>query len=130
MILSLGRWNGPGSFRWLLTGEQTISGSPSLVLVYRVRSAPAANRNRTRAVLDVVLTECFSGVCRTLSTGSASLRSTQRSSVQQVVPMTPVDTVVAAGHELRLSLALAPRPGAHRVLVACGGTSPSRLVLG
>jgi hypothetical protein len=110
---------------------RSVQGRPSLVLFHQLQ--PRRGGGLPRASVLVTLQDCSgsSGIptCRTLaSTTSVLVRKRGGWSTQRVT-LPEVRTTVAAGHTLRLVLALRAHRNVTAVLVGYGGTTPSRLLL-
>ena len=116
------------SFDVAAAAPATLTGAPTVVLFHSMRTRHG--HGQPRAVVRVVLADCLGGSCRTLSTGSAVLARPRTGYAEQSVTLTALDTVLAAGHELRVSLVLMSRVNVSGLVVGIGGTTPSRLVLG
>jgi hypothetical protein len=107
--------------------DTRITGTPRMVLFHQL--VPRHGKGLPKAWVHVDLLDC-SATCRTLSTGAAVLERTHDGWVRQVIPLSAVDTVVRAGHELRVSVVLVSRQNLTSLLVGFGGTVPSGLRLG
>jgi HD-GYP domain-containing protein (c-di-GMP phosphodiesterase class II) len=120
-----GGW--PVGFSVHVDPELQLSGTPRLVVVDRL--ATRHGNGLPKAVLQVSLLDCGSS-CRTLSTGSASLDRSHDDWVRQTIPMSAVDAVVPAGHDLRVTLSLVSHDNVTGLVVGFGAGAPSRLLLG
>ena len=104
-----------------------LTGSPRMVLFQQL--VPRHGNGLPRATVHVDLLDCAPS-CRLLSTGSADLARTHDGWVRQVIPMSPVDAVVLAGDDLRVSVVLVSHQNLAGLLVGFGGSTPSGLLLG
>jgi len=118
----------PVPFSHTLSEGMTLTGVPRMVLFDDLRTRHG--RGLPSATVRVTLADCFEGSCRTLSTGSASVVRRRSGYGEQSVSMSPVDVVVASGHDLRVTLALVSHDNATGMVVALGGRTSSRLLLG
>jgi hypothetical protein len=119
---------GAVAFGVALEADATLTGTPRVVLFHALRARHG--EGSPRAAVRVVLSDCGGGSCRTLSTGSAVLKRTKNGYAEQSVRMRALDTSVPAGHVLRVSLSLVSHENVSDLVVAYGGTTTSRLVLG
>jgi hypothetical protein len=116
------------SFAVALAAPATLRVTPTMVLFHSMRTRHG--QGQPRASVRIVLADCLGGTCHTLSTGSAVLARPKAGYAEQSITLSALDTVLAAGHELRVSLALVSRDNVTGLLVGIGGTTSSRLVLG
>lgn len=102
-----------------------LRGTPLVTLTADLQTWHGRGNPRSRVT--VALQDC-GAACRTLTSGSAQVP--QRQGVQHIaVRLRPVDTLVAAGHVLRVVLTVTGTTGVRDLLVLYGGRSPSALRL-
>ena len=111
----------------------TVSGSPRLFLAAYVdgregNADPANGHGRLLATL----WDCSTATtCVSLTTGHVEVQNQQGTGPQlEAADLSPVDSVLAAGHTLRLTVELERQGNATSVVVLIGGDSASRLELG
>jgi hypothetical protein len=93
------------------------------------RLLPRHGGGLPKATVRVAQLDCRLG-CRTLSTGAAVLSRSHDGWVRQVLPLSALDELVRAGHDLRLSFVLVSRQNVSGLRLGFGSGAPSGLVLG
>ncbi|HUR15279.1 MAG TPA: HD-GYP domain-containing protein [Mycobacteriales bacterium] len=125
--VSLRPGTAPAGFGIALGGPLVLDGVPHVVLVHRLVARHGAGH--PRAALTVVLQDCDGDACRTLARATTVLDRAHAYLAQRLA-LGRVRTVLPAGHELRLAVSVSARDNVDRVLLAYGGSQPSRLDLG
>ena len=120
---------GAGAVGFAVRLDAPLALDGALHVVLRDRLVARHGAGHPRAALTVVLQDCDAAGCRTLARATSELDRAHGYLVQQLA-LSRVTTVVPQGHVLRLALSLGARENVDRVLVACGGSRPSRLDLG
>jgi hypothetical protein len=120
--------SGTSAFERGVAAEAPLAGTARVLLFHDVQTR--RGNGRPSASVRVSLSACTAGSCRTLATTTAALARTRNGYAEQSVSLGRVAAVVPAGAVLRLTVTLISHDNVTRLLVACGGTSASRLLLG
>ena len=116
------------TFEVAVPGATAVSGAPTVVLLHRLETAKGGGNPRT--TLTAVLRECVASRCTTLGSGTAQVRTPAPDGWQRTdVRLSRFSRTIAAGHVLRLQVSVDANRNVSGVVVSCGGSPASRLLL-